>query len=211
MDGNDLTKNIPIASGLGGGSSNAATTLLALNTMWRLNLTPSTLISLAESLGSDVPFFLSKGTALISGKGEQIEQLPDIEPTFFLLLDYNIKFPNKTHSMYKSISPAEYTNGELTNKLAKTIKTSGKVAPIHMFNCFDQIATQKFPEFNKYSKLLSKLGLSAYHLAGSGPTMMLPIHTRAQGEKIKFRLWDQYSIKSTIVQSVSSSQNNYLV
>ena len=64
-----LNKNIPISSGLGGGSSNAATTLIALNIMWGLNLKLSELISLAQSIGSDVPFFISRGTALISGKG----------------------------------------------------------------------------------------------------------------------------------------------
>lgn len=207
----NLTKNIPLASGLGGGSSNAATTLLALNTIWGLNLNLSKLVPLAESLGSDVPFFLSKGTALISGSGGQIEQLPDIEPMLFLLLHNDIKFPNKTHSMYKSVSLGEYTNGELTNKLAAMIKTSGQVTAINLFNCFDKIAMKKSSEFNKYSKLLSELGLNEYHLAGSGPTIMLPIDTRTKGEKIRFKLWDQYSIKSTIIQSTSSVQNNYVI
>jgi len=207
----NLTKNIPLASGLGGGSSNAATTLLALNTIWGLNLNLSKLVPLAESLGSDVPFFLSKGTALISGSGGQIEQLPDIEPMLFLLLHNDIKFPNKTHSMYKSVSLGEYTNGELTNKLATMIKTSGQVTAINLFNCFDKIAMKKSSEFNKYSKLLSELGLNEYHLAGSGPTIMLPIDTRTKGEKIRFKLWDQYSIKSTIIQSTSSVQNNYVI
>ena len=207
----NLTKNIPLASGLGGGSSNAATTLLALNTIWGLNLNLSKLVPLAESLGSDVPFFLSKGTALISGSGGQIEQLPDIEPMLFLLLHNDIKFPNKTHSMYKSVSLGEYTNGELTNKLAAMIKTSGQVTAINLFNCFDKIAMKKSSEFNKYSKILQQLGLNEYHLAGSGPTIMIPIHTRLIGEKIKFALWDQYSITSTIIQSTSSQQNTYII
>lgn len=207
----NLNKNIPIASGLGGGSSNAATTLIALNTLWRLYLNPPTLISLAESLGSDVPFFISRGTALISGKGEIIEQLPDIKPILFLIIHNDNKFPNKTYSMYKSISPSEYTSGKLTHEFASRIKKSGNPQSIKLFNCFDKIAPRQFPEFNKYSKILQQLGLNEYHLAGSGPTIMIPIHTRLIGEKIKFALWDQYSITSTIIQSTSSQQNTYMI
>ena len=57
-----LNKNIPLSSGLGGGSSNAATTLIALNLMWGLHLDSDELISLAQLIGSDVPFFISRGT-----------------------------------------------------------------------------------------------------------------------------------------------------
>ena len=207
----NLNKNIPIASGLGGGSSNAATTLIALNTLWRLNLNQPTLISLAESLGSDVPFFISRGTALISGKGEIIEQLPDIKPMLFLIMHNDNEFPNKTYSMYKSISSSEYTSGKLTHEFASRIKESENLQSVTLFNCFDKIAQRQFPEFNKHSKMLEQLGLNEYHLAGSGPTIMAPIQTRFIGEKIKFALWDQYSITSTIIQSTSSNQSTYII
>ena len=109
-----LNKNIPISSGLGGGSSNAATTLIALNLMWKLKLNLTELIPLAQSIGSDVPFFISRGTALISGKGENIEQLPDIKPVLFLLLHNENVLSNKTYSMYKAMSPNEYPSGKLS-------------------------------------------------------------------------------------------------
>ena len=206
-----LNKNIPMASGLGGGSSNAATTLMALNTLWKLNLNPSTLISLAEPLGSDVPFFISRGTALLSGKGEIIEQLPDIKPMLFLLIHNDNKFPNKTYSMYKSISPNDYTTGKLTHNLASRIKGSESLKSVKLFNCFDEIAPRQFPEFSKHSKILQQLGLNQYQLVGSGPTIMAPIETRLTGEKIRFALWDQYSITSTIIQSTSSKENTYII
>ena len=206
-----LNKNIPISSGLGGGSSNAATTLIALNLMWRLNLNLTELIPLAQSIGSDVPFFISRGTALISGKGENIEQLPDIKPVLFLLLhNENVLF-NKTYSMYKAISPNEYTSGKLSYESASIIKTSRSLQCTKLFNCFDKIAPNQFPTFKKYSKSLKELGLDEYHLAGSGPTIMVPIKTRLIGENIKFALWDQYSIPSTIIQTTSSNQNTYII
>ena len=206
-----LNKNIPISSGLGGGSSNAATTLIALNIMWGLNLKLIELVSLAQSIGSDVPFFISRGTALISGKGENIEQLPDIKPVLFLLLhNENVLF-NKTYSMYKAMSPNEYTSGKLSYESASIIKTSRSLQCTKLFNCFDKIAPKQFPTFKKYSKSLEELGLNEYHLAGSGPTIMVPIKTRPIGEKIKFALWDQYSITSTIIQTTSSNQTTYMI
>jgi 4-diphosphocytidyl-2-C-methyl-D-erythritol kinase len=71
-----LIKRIPLQAGLGGGSSDAATTLLALNALWNLGLTRSDLMTMAASLGSDVPFFLQGGSALCEGRGELIQAIP---------------------------------------------------------------------------------------------------------------------------------------
>ena len=74
-----LHKEIPVESGLGGGSSNAAGALMLLNELWALQLGLAELTPIAEDLGSDVPFFLSGGTALGTGRGDRIEPLPPIE------------------------------------------------------------------------------------------------------------------------------------
>ena len=76
-----LEKNIPVAAGLGGGSSDAAATLLGLNELWSLGLSRNELGSLAEQLGSDVPFCLIGGTCFVAGKGEIIERIdmPDMD------------------------------------------------------------------------------------------------------------------------------------
>lgn len=79
--GIDITieKNIPVAAGLAGGSSNAAAVLVGLNLMWNLGLTQPELKDLGALLGSDVPFCISGGTAIATGRGEQIEPLPDLK------------------------------------------------------------------------------------------------------------------------------------
>lgn len=69
----ELKKNVPVGAGLGGGSSNAAVTLLALNRLWNLNLSSISLEALAPQLGSDIPFFIKGGRALATGRGEQLE------------------------------------------------------------------------------------------------------------------------------------------
>lgn len=80
-----LTKRIPSQAGLGGGSSDAAAALMALAKLWKLSLEPARLFSLAAKLGSDVPFFLTGGTALGVGRGEEIYPLPDAPPADLVL------------------------------------------------------------------------------------------------------------------------------
>ena len=90
-----LEKAIPMGAGLGGGSSDAAATLLALNRLWNLELSQSALSALACQLGSDVPFFLYGGLAHCSGRGEKVRPLPDspTEPLHFVLVSPSIEVP----------------------------------------------------------------------------------------------------------------------
>ncbi|GAI27125.1 unnamed protein product, partial [marine sediment metagenome] len=81
-----LEKRIPWGAGLGGGSSDAAAVLLALNKLWGLDLTTSGLVGLGAKLGSDVPFFIYKGTALVEGRGERVTPLSASLPGWFVLL-----------------------------------------------------------------------------------------------------------------------------
>jgi 4-diphosphocytidyl-2-C-methyl-D-erythritol kinase len=74
----ELHKRIPIGAGLGGGSSNAAATLVLLDELWELHLGPAVLLDLAAGLGSDVPFFLTGGLAMATGRGEIVRPLPDL-------------------------------------------------------------------------------------------------------------------------------------
>lgn len=81
-----LDKQIPLGAGLGGGSSNAAATLRGLNRLFDLRVAASDLHAIAADLGSDVPFFLFGGTALATGRGEQIQPLPDLPPRWVMLI-----------------------------------------------------------------------------------------------------------------------------
>ena len=71
----NIHKNIPLSSGLGGGSSNAAAIIFALNRMMNLNLTISDMVSISKMLGSDIPFFFTGGTCYVTGVGEKVEKL----------------------------------------------------------------------------------------------------------------------------------------
>ena len=82
----DLRKRVPSEAGLGGGSSNAAMTLLALNKLWKLDLDLATLTRVAARLGADVPYFLGGGTALGLGRGDDIYPLADLPPVHVVIL-----------------------------------------------------------------------------------------------------------------------------
>lgn len=86
----DISKNIPVGAGLAGGSTNAAATLIAMNILFDLKLSNKDLIELGNQVGSDVPFCISGGTALVEGKGEVISKLPDL-PFYWLVLAINGK------------------------------------------------------------------------------------------------------------------------
>ena len=99
-----LEKSIPPGAGLGGGSSDAATVLLTLNTLWNLNLSTETLVPIAAEIGSDVPFFLEPGSAIIRGRGERIERLDHFRHGWLVLIVP--PFGISTESVYRAWSTA---------------------------------------------------------------------------------------------------------
>ena len=109
-----LSKNIPVAAGLGGGSSDAATTLIGLNKLWGLGLKIDQLSPIARSFGSDITFFLHNGTAMVQGKGDIIRTLPQANIKYAVILSPDIPINNKTRLMFSKVTSSHYTKGALT-------------------------------------------------------------------------------------------------
>ncbi|TET41537.1 MAG: 4-(cytidine 5'-diphospho)-2-C-methyl-D-erythritol kinase [Dehalococcoidia bacterium] len=168
----ELRKHIPWAVGLGGGSSDAAATFLALNELWGLALSLSELVHLASKLGSDVPFFIHKGTALVEGKGEKITPLPSLPSTCFVLLVPSVpKILNKTKQMYNNLDAAYFTEGQFVQKTLSSLRQGKAIDPGLMFNVFRKVAFDFFPGLDKYRKTLEEAGAPGVYLAGSGPCL----------------------------------------
>ena len=151
-----IDKNIPLGSGLGGGSSNAATALMALNELWGLHLKPETLAEIGLSLGADVPFFLFGQDAFADGVGEQLTAL-DLPECVYLLLFPPVSVPTAKIFAHPDLErsatpvcPQDYHPG------------FGK-------NMLTPIATQLFPIIQTYLDLLSFTGTPA--MSGSGATV----------------------------------------
>jgi len=168
----ELRKHIPWGVGLGGGSSDAAATLLALNELWGLGLPISELVRLASKLGSDVPFFIHKGTALVEGKGERVTPLPSLPSTSFVLLVPPLpKISDKTKQMYNNLRVADFTGGQFVQAALSSLKQGKTIDPGLMFNVFERVAFDFFPGLDKYRKTLEEAGAPGVYLAGSGPCL----------------------------------------
>jgi 4-diphosphocytidyl-2-C-methyl-D-erythritol kinase len=168
----ELRKHIPWGVGLGGGSSDAAATLIALNELWRLGLPLSELVHLSSKLGSDVPFFIHKGTALVEGKGEQVTPLPSLPSTSFVLLVPPLpKMSNKTKQMYNHLRVADFTEGQFVEQALKSLKQGKTIQYDLMFNVFERISLDLFPKLDNYRKILKEEGAPRICLAGSGPCL----------------------------------------
>jgi 4-diphosphocytidyl-2-C-methyl-D-erythritol kinase len=187
-----LSKGIPPASGLGGGSSDAAVTLQVLNEMWRVNLPQKRLIEAAAQLGSDVPFFVSGSpTALNTGRGEKVEALPFPSKTWVVLLRPPVELPNKTREMYAHLDRAGFTKGQHSRRLANSIRAGERITNHRCFNVFDTLALSVFPGLDHYRREFLAAGAVEVHLAGAGPTLFTLVGGKADGEEILRRLTKQ--------------------
>ncbi len=195
-----LRKRIPHPAGLGGGSSDAATALAGLCRLWGLDMTARDLNPLAASLGSDIPFFLHGGTAMVSGRGERVRPLPAAELGSVIILAPDVSVENKTGAMYGRLSQPDMTRGFLTRKLATRIMGGGDVPPQFLFNVFDSVALQTFDELESYWRTLEDLGAREVHLAGSGPALFAPVSRREIGAAILLMLESLHKWRAFLVE-----------
>ena len=172
-----IKKRIPIASGLGGGSSNVATVLKGICRLFNLPLSPAQLISIATNFGMDTPFFILGGTAFARGRGELVSPLPTIYPPIpLILINPGIKVSTKwAYQLYdKSINKINKNVKSITD-FAYLLNRSEIIKPaeIHglIYNSFDSILSQKFPIIEKIKNRLKKLGSITATISGSGPTI----------------------------------------
>jgi 4-diphosphocytidyl-2-C-methyl-D-erythritol kinase len=188
----ELRKHIPWGVGLGGGSSDAAATLLALNELWGLGLPLSELVHLASKLGSDVPFFIHKGTALVEGKGEKVTPLPSLPATYFVLLVPLLsKILAKTKQMYNKLHAAYYTEGQFVQGALSSLRQGKGIDPGLMFNVFEKVAFDFFHGLDKYRKILEEAGAPGVYLAGSGPCLFTFFSEEKQAKVMRINLKGQ--------------------
>jgi len=187
-----LEKRTPWSAGLGGGSSDGAATLLALNRLWKLKLKTPDLVELAARLGSDVPFFVYGGTALIGGKGEKVAPLVASVPRWFVLLIPPLpKISHKTQQLYSRLDTRHFTNGQLVDRVVKSWSKDMQIAPSLFFNVFDGVAFDAFPGLKTYWERFAEAGAKDIHLAGSGPALFAPADSKAKAEEIYRQLREQ--------------------
>ena len=188
----EVSKRIPLVSGLGGDSSDAAATLRGLNNLWGLGLSQDELLELAARLGSDVFFFLHGGTALVEGRGERVTPLPPFPRMWALLVVPSVpRLQGKTKQLYASLKTSHYTDGQITERLVEALRESREFTPSLLFNTFENVVFTRSSEIDVYRKHIVKLGAADVHLAGSGPALFTLIKDGTRAEDLYVRCQQQ--------------------
>jgi len=200
-----LAKNIPVAAGLGGGSSDAAAALRGLDRLWGLTLPPEQLVELAAEVGSDVPFFLRGGTALAEARGERITPLPDAPSTAILVIVPPLSIPEKTRRMYSLLGLKHYGDGAASDRLADALRQGRPLKESDMYDVFGALAFRAFPELQTCRQALIQAGAGAVHLAGSGPALFVLLRDEEQGERLA-RATADAGAKAFAATTIASSQ-----
>jgi len=168
-----ITKRLPVAAGLGGGSSNAAVTLLALQKLWNVRVAPRDMFNLGAKLGADVPFFLIGGTCLGVGRGDEIYPLADINEEFLLLVNAGVAVP--TRDVYANLPP-ELTNARPVIKMPLSLEAAYAAiarpgATVPLINDLEKPVLARHPSLIRIKRRLKHAGARGVLMSGSGSTI----------------------------------------
>lgn len=160
-----IEKNIPVAAGLGGGSSDAATVLMALNDMLELGLTPGQLMETGVKLGADVPFFIFKQPAWATGIGDVLEKIEGLPPVWYVLVNPGLEV--STAWVYQNLRLTSPRDGH------KIPRFSGTVAEVVglLHNDLEAVTVERFPLIDKVKRQLLGHGARGALMSGSGSTV----------------------------------------
>jgi 4-diphosphocytidyl-2-C-methyl-D-erythritol kinase len=190
-----LEKKIPVAAGLGGGSGNAATTLLGLNELFGNPLKTDALAGIAADLGSDIPFFLQNKPALATGRGEKVRSLDSfraLKGAYFLLIHpgFGISTPWAYQQLARFPNALNGEPGRAQQLIAvfqQNLDGVGKV----LFNSLEAPAHEKFPILKIYQEFLIENGAAGALMSGSGSSTFALVRDQqlaeSLGEKFKAR------------------------
>lgn len=166
----ELTKCIPIASGLGGGSSDAAVTLLGLAQMWKLRLSDRQLIDLGSKIGSDVPFFLAGGAALAMGRGERVRVLRPLPTTWVVLARPPVQI--STEWAYKMLDHGSLRKRPNTAAIVQAIEAEDCSSVGRLLcNVFEEVVVAHYPIVGTVRERMQACRPLGVSLSGTGPVM----------------------------------------
>lgn len=164
-----LEKKIPVAAGLAGGSSDAAATLKGLNELWKLNLTPDQLAEHGAKIGSDVSFCVYGGTALATGRGEKIEELPAPPNCWIILAKPSIGV--STADVYGGLRMNEVVHPRTKDMIRAIREKDYELMCDAMGNALEAVTLKLHPEVSMIKEQMMKFGADAVLMSGSGPTV----------------------------------------
>ena len=185
----ELRKQIPTQGGLGGGSSDAAAVLTALNHLCHLDLSQARLKELGARLGSDIPFFIHGGTALIEGRGEYVTPLPDCEPLWLIVARPPVSV--STASVFQALTPADYGAAHDTEAVVAAVRRGEPLPFERLSNTLEGVVMRMWPEVAATRDALAQAGAPVVRMSGSGPTLFAPFRALGDASQVYQRLHDR--------------------
>lgn len=191
----NIKKHIPVSAGMAGGSTDAAAVLLGINTLFNLGCSENELSEIAAQIGSDVPFCLRVGTAIATGRGEQITAINDLPPLHVILIKAN--FGLSTASVYQSIkeNDIEVHKEKFLNLMQEIENQNTDLIINHLYNALEPISERLEKRIKKMKKEIIDAGIDTIHMSGSGPTLFAIYSSQKKA-------WDSYKIMRNIFPNV---------
>lgn len=179
----ELTKRIPVAAGLAGGSADAAAVLKGMSELYGLNLSDNKLCELGAKLGSDIPFCLLGGTMLATGRGEVLKRLPDMPETWVVLVKPRISVSTAwAYQNYDEQGAERHPDNEAMQK--EIARGSRKGVAKLLCNVLESVTINKYDVIERYKQMMLDKGAMASMMSGSGPTVFALAQNREQAEEI---------------------------
>ncbi|HLO49775.1 MAG TPA: 4-(cytidine 5'-diphospho)-2-C-methyl-D-erythritol kinase [Kamptonema sp.] len=192
-----IHKHIPVAAGLAGGSADAAAVLVGMDLMWELGLTQSELQELGAQLGSDIPFCIAGGTALATGRGEELSPLPDLDNLYVVLAKYrNLSISTAwAYQTYRQQFSSYYCAPDDVECRRQRVHSGPMVAAIAhkdaakigqlLHNDLEKVALPVYPQVLELRQVFQSLGVLGTMMSGSGPTVFALTESLTEAEQIK--------------------------
>lgn len=187
----NIQKNIPVAAGLAGGSTDAGAVLIGLNQLWNINLTKNELMKLASKLGADVPFCILGGCAVAEGIGDKLKPIKGLD-VFVILSKPNLRVP--TSKVYNNLKLDEIEQHPDIDAMIPLLETN-KIEKIkeNMINVLETVTLKEYPIVYNIKLKLLECGAEAVLMSGSGPTV--------------FGLYREYSRAKTAYENLKKLYN----
>ncbi len=177
-----LEKNIPVAAGLAGGSSDAAATLRGLNRLWGLNLSLDELAQIGAHVGSDVPYCVYGGTALVTGRGEDVQVLPSMPSCWIVLVKPKISVSTRT--IFQSIDVPSLTHPNIARLEDGIRKSDYQQIVRYLGNSLEPITSKKYPIVATIKDKMLSMGADGALMSGSGPTVFAICHNLSRAKRV---------------------------
>ena len=188
-----IQKNIPVAAGMAGGSSNAAAVLVGLNKLWNLNLSEERLEEIGLKLGADVPFCIKGGAVLAEGIGEKLTPIKGLNEDVSILICKPDLFVS-TKEVYECLDSKQIDKRPDNQFLIQCLKNNEtKKLAENMFNVLEEVTVDKHPVIQQIKDIMMKNKALGAMMSGSGPTVFGLYENKADAVKCKSVLEKQFN------------------